>query len=50
MDSGSAGSGAAARAGKAEREPRLGAVFLGIVVVELLAIASLYWVGVHFAA
>jgi hypothetical protein len=30
-------------------DERLSRVFLGIVGVELLAIASLYWIGRHFA-
>jgi hypothetical protein len=33
-----------------ESDERLPIVFLGIVAAELLAIASLYWIGLHFAA
>ncbi len=28
---------------------RLSAIFIGIVLVEALTIAGLYWFGVHFA-
>jgi hypothetical protein len=47
MATGSAGAAGARGPG---RDERLSRVFLGIAVVELLAIASLYWVGVHFSA
>ena len=32
-----------------EARERLPAIFLGILVVELLAIAGLFWMGEHFA-
>jgi hypothetical protein len=30
------------------KNDRLGLLFIGIVLVELLTIAGLYWMGVHF--
>jgi hypothetical protein len=32
-----------------EEKERLPAVFLGIVVIEVLTIAGLYWFGAYFA-
>jgi hypothetical protein len=35
---------------KAGPEERLAPLFIGIVLVEILAIVGLYWMGAHFAA
>jgi F0F1-type ATP synthase membrane subunit c/vacuolar-type H+-ATPase subunit K len=48
--SGSTGSsGSSGSAGSADSSnEHLSAVFIGIVLVEALSIAGLYWLGVHF--
>jgi hypothetical protein len=46
--SGSAGSSGSSGPDDSSGE-RLPAIFIGIVLVEALTIAGLYWFGVHFA-
>jgi hypothetical protein len=50
MTAGPSGSGPSGPAGPEGVHGRLGRTFIGILIAEVLSIAVLYWIGVHFAA